>query len=417
MNNSCYKYLLLVIIISLLFHITAFLLSGEKKPLLGDGLQYHSMAVSIIKDFSIPTFGPPVNIRTPGYSLFLALFYLIYSSEIVPRILNIALSLLAIYLTYIIALKYLDGKKAIVVAFIVGLYPSVLFFATMVISEPLSMVLVLLLQVYLIKKLGRETKFTFIITGLMIGYLALVRPNLLFFLPVFGIYLLFKLGIRKSIVPLVLVIIFASLVITPWIVRNYVKFGGIITLSSNGGYLFWCSNNEDLLKGNGAGKYYEYRITERWKEIKDLSIVERERECWRRGLQFYTDNPGRGLLFILKKVYRFINPLQIKEGELNFGNLNIDYKLLRVINPLFVILLSILFIVGVILLYRKDGFFILVMPIIVVFLSSIIWWSSYRFRLITEPSIIIIAVAGLFGLIDMIKNKRISSVKKYNARF
>jgi len=415
-KRSNFKYLLIIIFISLVLHISTFFLFGMGKPLVGDGYQYHVTAISIIKNFSIPTFGPPVNIRTPGYSLFLLPFYLINSSEIVPRILNIAISLLAIYLAYILALKYVDRKRAIAVSLIVGIYPTVIFFATMVISEPLAMVMVLLLQIYLIKKFSKSNKFTFILTGLMIGYLALIKPNLLLFLPVISIYILIKFGFRRSIIPLILLIVFTALVLTPWVVRNYIKFGGIIALSSNGGYLFWCSNNEDLIKIDGAGKYYEYRITDRWKEIEGLSIVERENVCWKRGIQFYTDNPGRGILFLMKKVYRFINPLQIKEGEFYFWDFTMSYKLLRVFNLFFVIFLSVLFILGIITLHNKEAFFILIIPIIVIFLSSIIWWSSYRFRLISEPSIIIIACAGLFGFIDWVKQRNFTHLKKQKAR-
>ncbi|MGQ9706512.1 MAG: ArnT family glycosyltransferase [bacterium] len=399
------KYILLIIVISLLLHISAFFLLGEKKPLLGDGFQYHNIAVSIIKNFSIPSFGPPVNIRTPGYSLFLVPFYLIYTSEIVPRILNIAISLLSIYLTYIISLKYVGSKRAVIVALIVGLHPSVLFFATMVISDPFAMILVLLLQIYLINRFKKSSKLTFVITGLIIGYLALVKPNLLLFLPVLGIYILFKFGFRKSVVPLVLLVLFASLIIAPWIVRNYVKFDGLIALSSNGGYLFWCSNNEDLIRIGSEGKYYEYRITERWKEIEDLSIVEREKECYKRGLQFYKEDFGRGFLFIIKKIYRFINPLQTDKEQIIFS-LIIPTVLLKIVNSIFVVLLFTLFILGVAFLIKNDNFYILIMPIIVIFQSSIIWWSSYRFRLVAEPSIIIISFAGLFGFIDRIKIRK-----------
>lgn len=46
-------------------------------------------------------------------------------------------------------------------------------------------------------------------------------------------------------------------------------------------------------------------------------------------------------------------------------------------------------------LKNKRGFFILVTPIIVLFISGIIWWSSYRFRMICEPSIMVIVASGV----------------------
>ena len=69
-----WRPLIIIVILSLVAHLTVFFLTTYKKPVLADEVHYHSMALSIIRDLKIPGFGPPVNIRTPGYSIFLVPF-------------------------------------------------------------------------------------------------------------------------------------------------------------------------------------------------------------------------------------------------------------------------------------------------------------------------------------------------------
>jgi len=85
-----------------------------------------------------------------------------------------------------------------------------------------------------------------VICGLVSGLTVLVRPAILFFLMLAGIWLLSR---RQLLAPLALAA-GALIAIAPWTLRNYSHDGRFVLVASEGGVTFWTGNHA-LATGEG----------------------------------------------------------------------------------------------------------------------------------------------------------------------
>jgi len=192
---------------------------------------------------SAPPYRPDV-FRTPVYPLFLAGFFLLFSSPILPALLGqLALSLLLIWATYTLARELgLDDRIAALSALLVAVSPNLAFLATKLVTETLF-TLELVLTILLLNRFrvaGRARDL--VAAGVVSGLLILTRPIATFFPLTVAGYVLF-LKLKHRTIPLyapILPLAAATVVVMPWIVRNGRTTGRYIisTVSERNLYLY-----------------------------------------------------------------------------------------------------------------------------------------------------------------------------------
>lgn len=180
--------------------------------------------------------GCPTAFRPIGYPLTLALLYSILgTSFLVGKIFNILLSTISmVFLHKTVKLFFCDTVANLALA-IFAFSPLSICYTSILGSETLfQTLLVLILYVFFSSK----NPFTL---GLLVGYLALVRPIGIFFGFVFILFLL--LDRCKCFGKFVgLFSIAFLLVVSGWFVRNYIQFKQLV-YSTNGGYVLYVNNN------------------------------------------------------------------------------------------------------------------------------------------------------------------------------
>ncbi|MBI2096555.1 MAG: glycosyltransferase family 39 protein [Candidatus Sungbacteria bacterium] len=196
--------------------------------LTGDSNHYRILAENLIQKraFDIyPDRPSPDSLRTPGYPVFLALLYFIGQTWVGAVFLQSAV------MGFIPVLVYLIGKRAVSegVGFVAGVLsafdPIQIFYSTLTLSDALF-VLVLLLAVYALLTVYRESKAWWILlAGGLLGFAVLVRPiGQFLIIPALG-FLFFRRPDRKRfLVASGWLLAGFLLVVAPWSVRNKLLF-------------------------------------------------------------------------------------------------------------------------------------------------------------------------------------------------
>jgi 4-amino-4-deoxy-L-arabinose transferase-like glycosyltransferase len=237
------------------------LLYWVNKPMTHDEREYLALAHSIAsgRGFSYEPdhdsgttqqFG-----RAPAYPLFLAAIGAGRGpSDTVPARVKIVQSIvgaIAVCLIALLAWRLAGPAAGAVSAWIAAIYPPLVWISAYALSESLYCMLalsaVLLLDCALDRaNAGRSTTVWTIAAGALSGIGILVRPAMLFFLPVAGLWLI--VGRRWMIAGLLIVT--ALVVVAPWTVRNYRTYGRVVLVASEGGVTFW-TGNHPLARGEG----------------------------------------------------------------------------------------------------------------------------------------------------------------------
>lgn len=201
--------------------------------------------------------------RTPGYSFFIGIFYLLTGKDwnaAFPIIgwTQILLDTIAIYFVYKIGLKLFnsDKKSAVIPALLYATYPFIIVWTPVVYSEQLS-IFFLILSLYFF--IYEEKKFNYIFAGIFISFSVLCRPQVLLLIPIMGIILIiqhrkqFSVMLKKLLqFGIAVCILYGS-----WPIRNYVNYGKIIITHDLRGFEVW---GIDAL----AFREYIYSVKAEW---------------------------------------------------------------------------------------------------------------------------------------------------------
>jgi hypothetical protein len=160
---------------------------------------------------------------------------------------NILLSALIVVSGAQVARQLLPDRVAILTAWILALWPTLVIYVTIIASELLFLLLITLaLQVWLSTHIKPELRG--ILVGVLIGAAALVRP-LALALPIVWM-LAWLFGERRKwsehapprAKTLVIVFVSMAVVIAPWTLRNYRLYDDLVLVSTNGGATLWMGN-------------------------------------------------------------------------------------------------------------------------------------------------------------------------------
>ena len=208
--------------------------------------------------------------RTPGYSFFIGIFYLMTGKDwnaAYPIIAwtQILFDVVAIYFVYKIGLKLFSGdkKSAVIPAFLYATYPFIIVWTPVVYSELLSIFFLILSVYYFIYE---EKKYNYLFAGVFVSISVLCRPQVLLIIGVMGVVIIYQN--RKNISDILkksfqfgfaVLIIYGS-----WPIRNYINYDKIIFTQDLRG---WTVADKDWI----AFTQYLYSVKAEWQpQFDDL---------------------------------------------------------------------------------------------------------------------------------------------------
>lgn len=168
-----------------------------------------------------------------GYSAFLGALYKVFGSGVlVAPVANALLGTLTAVLVHRLARHYLSDTRARIAGALCALHPGLIAYSAVVMTEPLAAFL-LVLAGYLAVRL-RGTGRAIVLTGVVFGLAALVRPTSLLAIPLF--FVTSPRPAWKRLLRTLAVGAVALLTLSPWTVRNCRVMDGCALISTNGGW-------------------------------------------------------------------------------------------------------------------------------------------------------------------------------------
>jgi 4-amino-4-deoxy-L-arabinose transferase-like glycosyltransferase len=199
-----------------------------------DPADYDRIARSIVSGHGFgPTLlaapGTPSALRPPGYPLFLALVYELGGHWLAGRLANAVLGTVVVVLIYLIG-RLLWGQPAgLLAGALAAVFPPLIALNASLLSEPLFLVLELLVVVCVLAyQRGERPLLWAALAGVLCGASALTRSVGLF-LPLAAMVGFLTAGVyslRLRAASVALLIALTALTIAPWTIRNAVVFHG-----------------------------------------------------------------------------------------------------------------------------------------------------------------------------------------------
>ena len=211
------------------------------------------------KSYSLRSFNGelvPSVLMPPLYAFFLYFIHVIsflkdsYFLYLVFFI-QIILSTYSIYLFYQINQNFFSNKFSIINSFIFSIIPLNIYICGQISSANIQLFLSLLFLKLLFTLIKNKTQKNIIFFSIVSGLLILCRGEfvIIFVLTLFFIFISKKI----DIINLIKILIIVFLVISPYVIRNYIHFNQFIITKSLG-YNLWKGNNQ-LSKVEGYGKF------------------------------------------------------------------------------------------------------------------------------------------------------------------
>ncbi len=171
----------------------------------------------------------------PGWPFVLtALIFMFGPTIIAAKVFNIIVGATTAVLVYVLGTKLRDHRTGIVAGGLMAVFPSQIYFTTTLMTETffvtLSTTLVLLLMLWLAGAQSLKL-WQALVLGLLLGFMSLVRAESVLLAPA-AVVLMKLCGSRwRQLAPYTaLLLVGMAIVITPWTVRNYVRFDEVILI-------------------------------------------------------------------------------------------------------------------------------------------------------------------------------------------
>ena len=374
-----------------------------------DSAYYHETAIRIAEGTGG---GEGVFFMSPLYPYFLSVFYGIFGeSAIIAVIVQSAMSWVTIYLIWSMTCGIAGEKAGVIAAWTAAIFPVWIYYDGMILTASLILFLNTLTLWIIFKWLSQREKLNpavnymlVISAGIITGLSALARPNILLFLILFCVWLLFRKDYKFS----VLLIAGTALAVIPVTVRNYAKSGEFALTTASGGMNFYVGNSEfstglyvepDFLRSSEPEfEFSDYKIEAESRTGKSLNYTENSRFWYKSGLQFITANPGRALNLWWNKFFYFWNNLEAPDN-LSFYLVKRYSPVLRYI-PLGFGLLAALGCAGLLFVMRGEFKMVIQMYLGSLILTCMIYFTSSEFRFPAVPVLAMGAGILIAGLSD-----------------
>jgi 4-amino-4-deoxy-L-arabinose transferase-like glycosyltransferase len=352
--------------------------------LVADGKGYVEPFVEAAYGISVPTAAHP-----PLYPTVLAgLSFLGLDGVLAHRALGALLGGVTIVLVALIGRRVGGERVGLAAAAMAALYPLLVAADGAPMSESLYGLLIAACLLVALKLRERRTARLAAALGALIGLAALTRSEALLLLVLLGLPLT-----GRAFKPAVALIAACVLVLAPWTIRNWSAFDRFTLISHNDSTVLAGANCAKTYYGSDLGGWRFDCISQR-KTFKEG----RQAATWRReGLDYATGHASRWPAVVPVRVLRTWDLWQPRrqvesaEGRARWA---------EIAGVAAYYLLLPLAIGGGVLLWRRDRgtAAILLMPALLVTISSAIGYGNPRFRHAFELSIVVLAAVALVAL-------------------
>jgi hypothetical protein len=386
-----------------------YLFHGAPTSVLGDGLDYYSVALRLADGFGYTSglfnVGAEYAHHPPGWVAVLAgVTEMGARSMWAHQVTGIVIGLGVILVAGLIGRRYAGHRVGVVAALVAAAYPGFWVLDVQILSEPLGLLVLGVLMLVLADLWERPTLPRAVLGGALVGALALVRGEQLALLAIAVAPILLlnrRLGIKRRFAWTGAAVLTAGVVIAPWTVHNLGRFEEPVILSTNGGSTLLAGNCPPATyRGERMGSF-EIRcvIGEGMKNPgRDASQADvRAREV---ALDNMRDNLGRLPSTVLARygrVFAVFRPAQTVQIDANWFGSATWPVWAWVTSFWFLVPLAV---VGSVFLRRSRRFqWPLVAPAVVVILVVTVTFGDPRYHTMADLGAVVLAAVAIERLV------------------
>lgn len=356
----------------------------------------------------------PTSIHAPVYAYMLAGLFSVFGQggggAIAVILLNIALSILFLYLIFRSAEGLFGSLAGYISVAIFAFYPVQIYYSTSVLPTILYEAM-LFLCILLAWKLRQELTLRWgLIWGLSLGLTALSYSFIMMLAPLLALWVLISAGrarLRESISSVALAAFVAILICVPWTIRNYHVQHRWIPIRDMAGTNVWWGNGplaaggDVMMRGSDLHQYPE-DIERALRSIPNE--VDQDRYLMARATQYMKEHPKRTAHLVLLKTRNF---WWFYEGQgASASRMERIMPLIKISKALLLIFSAI----GALLIWRKDRSLVILglaacLAITFVFVSTVI--GRIRYFAPLEPILAIAAGYAIARIIERFLPKKI----------
>lgn|GEM_PF-6296529 len=355
-----------------------------------DEHNYHSIAESILRgDGFYSTYDPPWTTHWPplqGYVL--AGIYAIFGSEPrVGRIFQDVYGLIILLLIFLIGKKLFSVRIALIGALVFAVHPVFIYVSNTLYSETLFTTLLLTTFYSLMRAIELKRWPYFAVSGVLLGLAMLARPVAIFVLPAIFLWLLVKNRFLYTVTMFALILIMASVTISPWIYYNYAKYGKVFFITQEGAHSLAAANHPLLKKKAAEKQPQDHELVQK---LRTAEEDERNKLYYKLALSYILNHP---LDFMKNYLTRFVKFWRVYPDTLSQNrDVNARNKL---ISALFYIPFLVLAFIG---MFQNIGDWRKIAGLYLFVLFFALGYSffspSIRYRLPVEPYLILFLAAA-----------------------
>ncbi len=416
--ESRHLWALIIFVVALALRIIYFLqvkdsFPGWDSPTI-DPL-YHDLWARQIASGDLLGAGP--FFRAPFYAYFLGLIYAVFGPSLaVTKIIQHIIGSATCSLIFLFAEKYFGRRVAIMSGLVSAFYWVLIYFEDELLLDSLLVLFSLLLIWSLMRAAEKTTGKSFFIAGIFLGLAAVTRPNFLGIWPVILVWMFIVFGKRYKwvLARFTLLSLGCLIFILPVTLRNIIVGHDTVLIASQGGINFYIGNNKHATGATAImpefGSTWQYADCEYLAKLETARLGQNMKPSevssfyYRRALRFMSEDPGRWLGLILKKLSYFWNSYEISNNQ-NLYFFRQFASVTGILPPLFFII-SPLSIIGLVSIFRRERIYHIIGYFIIAYMLTVVaFFVTSRFRLPVLPLLIILASSALFKIIEMIRQR------------
>ena len=359
----------------------------------------------------------------PLYPYSLGGIYAIFGhTNLVPRIVQMLLGLGCCILLFFIGRSLFSPMVGLCASAIYAIYKPVLFYEQIILSETFMAFFIVLFFFLLIQICKKRNYGWWIVSGLVFGFVALLRGNVILFIPVLFIWFIIN-GYEKSKSPNTIfrnsiwkIILFCAgflISVLPATIHNYLAEKDFVLITSNAGFNLFIGNNE-----RASGFFYlppqfnweqdpnGTRTAERALGKSFLKSSEVSRFWGEKAYKFIRENPTTFIKLLAIKFYLFWGAFEIPQIY-NIYETRAFIPILKFPLANYTVIAPLAFLGLIISLFKSDKKRILLVLFVITYILSLMpFFITARFRIPIIPVLCLFAGYTVVNIIEAFKGKR-----------
>ena len=365
--------------------------------------------------------GQGVFFRAPFYPYFLGLIYKVIGHDLlVVRLIQHIIGSVSVVLVYLLARRLFGRRTAFISGILASTYWIFIYFEGELLLDFLLVFLDVLLILLLYRAADRPGFRNWFGAGIILGFSAITRPNILIFVPFILLWLFIRFHSQKSklfcLRSWAFVCLGAGLVILPVTIRNYLVGRDFVFIASQGGINFFIGNNPHadgtsaVVPGLGDDWDYTDAVVLAEQELgRELKPSQASNYFYKRGWDFIVEEPSKSIPLLLKKVYLVWNQFEVSNNQNTYFFQRYS-SLLRIL-PIGFWLVGPLSVLGIWLAFKNLKKCSLILFFVFSYLFTIVFFFvADRFRLPVIPFLVILASWALVFLWENVKIRNYSAL-------